>query len=79
MFFVPSQFTGLTSCTQVTVGVWHSSAVEFVGFPMANDWHMSVEYSLGAAFDIDEANGPLVTGALAKTIRSFLRMVPDDK
>ncbi|MPC63305.1 hypothetical protein E2C01_057402 [Portunus trituberculatus] len=71
--------TGLTSCTPGYVGASHSSAEEFVGFPVANDQHVTLGRSLGAAFDIDDARGPPVTEVLAKDIRSYLHMVPDDK
>ena len=64
---------------QATAAASHSSAVDFLGFPVVTDQHVHVVQSLGAAFDVDEANGPPVSEAFAKNIRPFLRMVPDDK
>ena len=60
---------------QVNVGASHSSAEEFVGFPVVNDRHVTVGHNLGAVFVTDEANGSPVTEALVQDSRSFLRMV----
>lgn len=67
------------SASRVPVTTSHSVSEDFLGFSVASDPHVSVGHSLGAAFDVDEADGPPVTEALAKDIRSFLRMIPDDK
>ena len=40
---------------------------------------MVVSSNLGAAFEVDDANGPAVTDYLAKDIRAYLRIVLDDK
>ena len=47
-------------------------------FPVTPTEHVVVSHSLGAAFDVDDANGPPVTEVLAKGTRTYLRMVPDD-
>ena len=40
--------------------------------------HMATGCALGNAFDVDEADGEPVPEPLAKGLRIFLRMVPDD-
>ena len=70
---VPSQVS------QVNDGASTSSAREFVGFPVTPTQHVVVGHSIGAAFDVDDANGLSVTEVLAKDIRTYLHMVPDDR
>ncbi|MPC74644.1 hypothetical protein E2C01_069013 [Portunus trituberculatus] len=43
---------------KVNVGASHSSTGKFVGFPVADDQHVTVGRSFGAAFDIDDTRGP---------------------
>ena len=53
---VPSQVS------QVNDGASTSSTREFAGFPETLTQHVVVGHSPGAAFDVDDANGPPVTG-----------------
>ena len=75
----PVGLSAVQAAPQVNATTSRSSAEDFLGFPVVNDQHVPVVQSLGAAFDVDDANGPPVSEAFAKTVRPFLRMVPDDK
>ncbi|MPC31171.1 hypothetical protein E2C01_024453 [Portunus trituberculatus] len=65
--------------SQVNLGASTSTEGDFLGFPVPSDHHMVVGRKLGTAFDVDDAIDPAVTEVLAKDIREFLHMVPDDQ
>ena len=66
-------------CSQVNFGASTSSAGGFVGFPVAPDQHGVVGRSLGAAFNVVDATGALVTEVSAMNTWVSLRKAPDGR
>ena len=64
---------------EVPVGAPSSPGEDFLGFPVQSAQLMATGCALGTAFDVDEADGEPVPEPLAKKLRTFLRLVPDDK